>query len=99
MEREPLDSAYVADVLSKPPFVTISGVINARDLGNYPSSLYPGKRTRPRLLYRSGELGGVTDEGLGCHSNSVFWILKSIIGKEDIRRLGISTVFDLRSGT
>lgn len=62
-DLEPLDAAYVADVLSHPPFVTISGVINVRDLGSYPSTSYPGKITRPGLVYRSAELSGITDEG------------------------------------
>ncbi|TFK43788.1 protein-tyrosine phosphatase-like protein [Crucibulum laeve] len=59
----PLDPVYVSDVLSKPPFVTIPGVINVRDLGAYPSATHPGKVTRPGFLYRSAELSGITDEG------------------------------------
>ncbi|KAF9455935.1 protein-tyrosine phosphatase-like protein [Collybia nuda] len=62
-DLEPLDPAYVADVLSRPPFVTISGVINVRDLGSYPSTLYQGKSTKPAFLFRSAELSGITGEG------------------------------------
>lgn len=62
-DLEPLDPAYVADVLSRPPFVTISGVINVRDLGLYPSTLFPGKSTKPAVLFRSAELSGITEEG------------------------------------
>ncbi|EKM79889.1 hypothetical protein AGABI1DRAFT_113143 [Agaricus bisporus var. burnettii JB137-S8] len=62
-DLEPLDPVYVADVLSKPPFITIPGVINVRDLGCYPSTTFPGKITRPRHLYRSAEIAGVSPEG------------------------------------
>ncbi|KAG6888906.1 hypothetical protein C0992_007145 [Termitomyces sp. T32_za158] len=62
-DLEPLDPAYVTEVLSRPPFVTIDGVINVRDLGLYPSDTNPGQMTRPRLLYRSAELSGISKEG------------------------------------
>ncbi len=63
-DLEPLDPTYVADILANPPFVQISGVINVRDLGSYSSASNPGKITRPRLLFRSAELSGVTEEGV-----------------------------------
>ncbi|KAF8076680.1 protein-tyrosine phosphatase-like protein [Lyophyllum atratum] len=62
-DLEPLDPAYVSEVLSRPPFVTIDGVINVRDLGSYPSESSPDKMTRPRFLYRSAELSSITKEG------------------------------------
>lgn len=62
-DLEPLDPAYVADILSRPPFVTVSGVINVRDLGLYLSTSSPGHVTRPQFLYRSAELSGITKEG------------------------------------
>jgi hypothetical protein len=62
-DLEPLDAAYVADVLSKPPFIPIPGVINVRDLGSYPSTTFPGKVTKPRHLYRSAEIASVSPEG------------------------------------
>ncbi|KAG6850904.1 hypothetical protein H0H93_006730 [Arthromyces matolae] len=58
-DLEPLDPVYVADILSRLPFVTIDGVINARDLGFYPSETSPGQITRPKLIYRSAELSGI----------------------------------------
>ncbi|KAJ3776711.1 protein-tyrosine phosphatase-like protein [Lentinula raphanica] len=81
-DLEPLDPSYVQETLSRPPFVSISGVINARDLGGYPSITHPGKSTKPGFVYRSAEVAAVTDEG-----------------KEQIRRLGITKIFDLRSDT
>jgi len=63
-DLEPLDPTYVAAILSKPPFITVPGVINVRDIGLLPSSLYPGKVTKPKLLIRSAELSGITDDGL-----------------------------------
>lgn len=62
-DLDPLDPAYVADVLSRPPFVSIPGVINVRDLGSYPSATYSGRITKPEYLYRSAELSGITPEG------------------------------------
>ena len=62
MDLEPLDPAYVADQLSRPPFVSIPGVVNVRDLGSYPAD-QPGFMTRPRQVYRSGELSYITPEG------------------------------------
>ena len=60
---KPLDPQEVAETLSKPPFVQVSGVINIRDLGNLPSASYPPQRTKPHYMYRSAELSSITDEG------------------------------------
>lgn len=60
----PLDPAFVAETLSKPPFVTIPGVINVRDLGSYPSITSPGLITRPGHVYRSAEISAITSEGM-----------------------------------
>lgn len=62
MDLDPLDPVYVNERLSKPPFVTIEGVVNIRDLGSYPTD-QPGYITKPGLLYRSGEISAITDEG------------------------------------
>ncbi|KAF8969321.1 protein-tyrosine phosphatase-like protein [Flammula alnicola] len=62
-DLDPLDPDYVQDVLSKPPFVTIPGVINVRDLGHYPSATDPGHVTKPKYIFRSAELSGITEEG------------------------------------
>ncbi|KAH6915078.1 protein-tyrosine phosphatase-like protein [Coprinopsis sp. MPI-PUGE-AT-0042] len=62
-DLDPLDATYVADILSKPPFVTVPGVINVRDLGSYASTTRPGMVTKPKLLLRSAELSRITDEG------------------------------------
>ncbi|KAI0660756.1 protein-tyrosine phosphatase-like protein [Cubamyces menziesii] len=62
-QLEPLDPAYVAEQLSRPPFVTIPGVVNVRDLGSYPTH-YPGLVTKPGLVYRSGEVSHITAEGM-----------------------------------
>ncbi|KAI9000781.1 protein-tyrosine phosphatase-like protein [Trametes punicea] len=80
-QLEPLDPAYVAEQLSRPPFVSISGVVNVRDLGSYPTC-YPGLITRPGLVYRSGEISHITPEGV-----------------QQLRGLGITTVYDFRSET
>ncbi|KIM46439.1 hypothetical protein M413DRAFT_17086 [Hebeloma cylindrosporum] len=62
-DLDPLDPDYVRDVLSKPPFVPLHGVINVRDLGHYPSTTEKGQITKPGYLFRAAELSGITDEG------------------------------------
>lgn len=59
---EPLDPAYVADVLSRPPFVQIPGVCNVRDLGSCPTAT-PNVVTKSGYAYRSAELSSITEEG------------------------------------
>ena len=62
MDFEPLDPEYVKLRLSQPPFVTVPGVVNVRDLGSYSTSS-PGMITKPRFLFRSGEISAITEEG------------------------------------
>lgn len=57
MDVDPLDPTYVAEVLSHPPFVTISGVHNVRDLAA------PGSSMKPRVAFRGAEVSSITDEG------------------------------------
>lgn len=62
-ELAPLDPDFLADVLSKHPFVTIDGVCNLRDLGMIP--IADGEHvTRSGFMYRSGELSGITQLGV-----------------------------------
>ena len=97
-DLDPLDPAYVADILSRPPFVKISGVTNVRDLGSYPSITHPGMVVKPRLLFRSAEVSAITEDGVYSFSGS---IIKShlVSGKVELKALGIAKVFDLRSDT
>lgn len=68
---QPLDKDWVSERLSKPPFVEIEGVTNVRTLGGYASKVtLPGSAKptntviRSKLLYRSGEVSGITDKGM-----------------------------------
>ncbi|KAF9480692.1 hypothetical protein BDN70DRAFT_804836 [Pholiota conissans] len=81
-DLDPLDPIYVNEILSKSPFITIPGVINVRDLGNYHSTTTPGHVTKPRIFIRSAELSNITEEG-----------------KNLLKDLGITKVFDMRSDT
>ena len=94
---EPLDSEFVADVLSRPPFVTISGVCNVRDIAA------PGSPLRPNLVFRGAEVSGITEEGeYPSLSQPKLWLYPyrlCCLGKSQLRLLGITTVFDLRSDT
>lgn len=58
MDLEPLDPAYVLERLSQPPFIAVDGVYNFRDL-SYTTTV----PVKSGLIFRSGELSGVTDEG------------------------------------
>lgn len=98
-DLEPLDPTTVAHVLSNPPFVTISGVINVRDLGSLPSTSNSGQITRPRYLFRGAELSSITEQGLGCTVPLIDSTAHNQPGKAELRELGITTVFDLRSDT
>ncbi|THH11937.1 hypothetical protein EW145_g314 [Phellinidium pouzarii] len=89
---EPLDQEWVREQLSNYPFIRIDGVTNSRTLGSYPVKItssearaedrFEGRVTRPRQLFRSAEISGITDEG-----------------KTQLKELGITKVFDLRSDT
>lgn len=63
-ELEPLDPQLVSQVLSSPPFCTVTGVINLRDLGHYQSESVPNSITRPRFVFRSGEISGIAENGV-----------------------------------
>ncbi|KAI0456967.1 protein-tyrosine phosphatase-like protein [Xylaria acuta] len=63
-------------VISSPPFVFVDGTFNTRDLG-----LVPESPLRANFAFRSGALGGLTDNGKAV-----------LTGK-----LGVKRVFDLRS--
>jgi len=71
-DLDPLDPSYVQEVLSKPPFVTLEGVINVRDLGNYASTIERGHITKPGYLFRSAELSSITGEGEHKRFLSIF---------------------------
>ncbi|KII95039.1 hypothetical protein PLICRDRAFT_48010 [Plicaturopsis crispa FD-325 SS-3] len=57
MDLEPLDPAYVQEILSKPPFVSLSGVPNIRDLSYYSDAI------APKRFYRAAEISKITPEG------------------------------------
>ena len=101
MDAETLDPAYVAARLAQPPFVTIAGVVNVRDLGSYPTDR-PGYVTKPGALYRAGEVSYITEEGEYLPSAPLparAYGFPSCVGKRQMRDLGVTTVYDLRSDT
>ncbi len=74
--KEPIPADQLLAALLAPPFVHIAGTFNARDVGSV-----PGSGIRPGLVFRSGALNRLTDEGRAALSG----------------RLGVRRVFDLRS--
>jgi hypothetical protein len=77
----PLSPSFLS-VLNEPPFIPIPGVINLRDVGAVtdPSSSTPNP-LRKGLIYRSGALNQITEEG------------KRMLRDE----LGVKVILDLRS--
>jgi len=61
-DGDPLDEDYVRTRLKQPPFVTIDGVLNIRDLGSHQTA-DTSFITKPSLMFRSGEVSGITGEG------------------------------------
>ena len=59
-----LPSAPPSSQLPSPPFVSVQGVPNFRDLGGYPTTLSPSHSIRTKLIYRCGEPSRVTKEGI-----------------------------------
>jgi hypothetical protein len=83
MDREPLDPEYVAEVLSRPPFVTISGVHNVRDIAA------PGSLVKPNLVFRGAEVSSITEEGEHCPVFSIN--VPAMITAISFRRQGPTT--------
>src|SRR6266498_1415662 len=50
--------------LPTPPFITISGIPNFRDLGGYPTTLSLSKSIRRQIIYRCAEPSRVTQDGV-----------------------------------
>ena len=50
--------------LPSPPFITIAGIPNFRDLGGYPVSTSPNHSVRRDIIYRCGEPSQVTKDGI-----------------------------------
>ncbi|KAI1498395.1 tyrosine phosphatase [Biscogniauxia marginata] len=75
--------------LPSPPFVDVPGLPNFRDAGGYPVSSPSGsdRKTRTRMVRR----------GVLFRSSEPSGVLEP--GVATLRRLGIGTVFDLRSAT
>lgn len=84
-EFDALDAELVKTVLSNPPFVEVDGVINFRDFGSLDApnaSSSEGARLRVK-------------PGVLFRSGELTKLSAS--GKETLEKLGVRTVFDLRS--
>lgn len=62
-EVEALDPEFVSRTLSSPPFVTIPGVFNVRDIGSLPIASDAANVTRPRYAYRAAEISAIEESG------------------------------------
>lgn len=61
---QPIVSSAQDQSLPSPPFITIQGVPNFRDLGGHKVASQPNKIIRRGLIYRCGEPSGITTEGV-----------------------------------
>lgn len=50
--------------LPSPPFVTVEGIHNFRDLGDYPVSTIPSKSVRSNIIFRCAEPSQITPNGI-----------------------------------
>ena len=57
--RTKIPEAVVSKITSSPPWVTVPGAFNVRDIGHSPST----PNVRSGFIYRSGVLAGIKDEG------------------------------------
>lgn len=78
--RVQIPENIVTDILSRPPFVDIPGVINFRDISSHPNGSPQQHTVRPGYAYRSGALTEASDYG------------KTAL----LEQLGVATIFDLR---
>jgi hypothetical protein len=93
MQRAGYDPSTLNTILSSPPFVSVEGVINFRDVGGVPIPVSPpavadaGQDTqaqhyfKPSTFFRSGELTRITPNGLAKLRDE----------------LHVKAIFDLRS--
>lgn len=77
---EPLETAAVAQILSKPPFINVPGAFNVRDLGQLTGSITETPTVKKGHFFRSGMISHITDEGK-----------KSVTST-----MGVKAIFDLR---
>lgn len=76
----PIDPKILTFILSNPPFVSVPGGLNIRDLGGLTGSLTDSPTVRKGFYFRSGMLSFLKDEGIASLAS----------------RLGGGTIFDLR---
>jgi len=61
----PLDTTLAHPIASKYPFIQVEGALNFRELGGLPIAGAPTLQTRPGLIFRSGQISALTDNGKG----------------------------------
>jgi len=57
-------SQYSVPTVPSPPFITVAGIPNFRDLGGYPISASKHHSIRREVIYRCGEPSAVTKDGI-----------------------------------
>lgn len=64
----PIPTRSASD-LPSPPFITVAGIPNFRDLGGYPVAASADHSVRREVIYRCGEPSQVTEHGITTMNN------------------------------
>lgn len=76
---EPID-------LPSPPFITVEGIPNFRDLGGYPTSSSKSQSFRTGIVYRCGEPSQVTQDGISTMQQLGITHIYDLRSKNEIQR-------------
>jgi hypothetical protein len=58
------EDGFKSATLPSPPFITVAGIPNFRDLGGYPVASPSSHSIRRKVIYRCGEPSQVTKDGI-----------------------------------
>jgi hypothetical protein len=103
MDLDALDPELVSAVLSRPPFIQVDGVYNIRDMHHrtLQNACACSTDVKPGLIFRSGEVSGMTEQGALGLRDFVRAMLNMCdmlpLGIAQFQRYGIHTVYDMRS--
>ena len=78
-------SAEIAP-LPSPPFITVDGIPNFRDLGGYIVSSSPDRSIRREIIYRCGEPSRVTKDGIATMQKLGVTHVYDLRSKNEIER-------------
>ena len=60
---DPIDKESLSKVLSSPPFITVDGVLNIREVGGFPIIAVNNVLVKPGYYFRASDPSKITDKG------------------------------------